>query len=102
MLTVTYFSTGMYNIFDIFIVMYFGNEIKLSSNRLSYCLFESNWTGQSKSYQKTIIILGEVLKQPHQLLISKLYPLNLETFTSVSLRLITVFFQLKKKIFADL
>lgn len=64
--------------------MYFGNEIELNSGGLSYCLFESNWMEQTKSCQKNIIILMEVLKKPQQLVIAKLYPLNLETFISVN------------------
>lgn len=67
-------------------VLYFGNEIRLSSDQLSYCLFESDWTGQSHSCQKIIIILAEFVKQPHQLMVWKLYPLNVDTFTSVSFR----------------
>lgn len=69
-------------------VTYLGNQIKLSSNRLSYCLFQSNWIEQSKPTRKCIITLTEVLKQPQVLVIWKLYPLDLQTFTSVSLSLI--------------
>lgn len=65
-------------------LMYMGNEIKLSSDRLSYCLFESNWIDESQSYKKYVLILAEVVKQPHELIIGKLYPLNLKTFTKAS------------------
>jgi len=84
MLSITYFSAVIYNTFDIYMVMYFGNEIELSSGQLSYCLFECNWIDQSQSFKKYIIILMEVFKQPQQLVICKLYPLNLDTFTKVS------------------
>lgn len=60
----------LYNFFEIFLVMYFGNEIKLSSHRLSYSLFESNWIEESKSLKKSKIILIELLKQPQELVIS--------------------------------
>lgn len=66
-------------------VMYFGNEVKCSSDELSYSVFESNWIVQSKSYRKCILTLTEVVKKPHELVILKLYPLDLETFTSVSI-----------------
>ena len=72
-----------YNISEIFMITYLGNEIMLSSDRLSYCLFESDWVDQPQSTKKIIIIFGEFLKQPHQLVIGKLYPLTLETFTRV-------------------
>lgn len=77
-------ATLIYNVFDIYVVMHYGNGIKLSSNRLTYSLFESNWIGQTKSFKKSMIIFSEVSQQPHELLIGKLYPLNLQTFTSVS------------------
>lgn len=74
----------IYNTFDIFMLMYFGNEIKLESDRFSYCLFESSWIDQPKVIKDNMIILTEILKQPQQLIICKLYPMNLGTFTSVS------------------
>lgn len=79
-----YSVSMVYCFFDIFMVMYFGNEIRLSSDRLSYCLFESDWIDQSKSFKQHMLILTEVLKQPEELVIGKIYPLNLSTFTSVS------------------
>lgn len=66
-------------------VMYFANEIKLESNRLSYCLFESNWIDELK-LGGFITIVSEVLKQPHELIICKIYPMDLEAFTAVSLK----------------
>ncbi len=73
-----------YSIFDIFMVMYLGNEIKLSSDELSYCVYESNWIEQTISCKKCVIILMERLKRPQELIVGKIYPLNLLTFTSVS------------------
>ncbi|XP_037032673.1 odorant receptor 94a-like [Bradysia coprophila] len=72
-----------YFIYDLFMITYFGNEIMLSSNRVSYSLFESDWIEQPQSTKKNIIIFGEYLKQPHVLVIGKLYPLTLETFTRI-------------------
>src|ERR1700743_2454822 len=73
----------IYMTFDIFVIMYLGSEIKFSSDRLSYCLFESNWIEQSQKCKKCIIILAEMLQQPHELVIVT-YQLNLETFTTVN------------------
>lgn len=80
-----YVAVLLFNVFDIFMIMYFGNEIKLASDRLSYCLFECDWIEQSQSNKRSIILFGELLYQPHQMVILTLYPLTLETFTRVSL-----------------
>ncbi|XP_037032708.1 odorant receptor 94b-like [Bradysia coprophila] len=72
-----------YCIADLFLITYFGNEIMLSSNRLSYSLFESEWTEQPQATKQCIIIFAEYLKQPHELLVGKLYPLTLETFSKI-------------------
>lgn len=79
-----YITLLVYFIFDMFMTMYFGNEIKLSSNRLSYCLFECNWIDQSHSCKKCFIILTEFIRRPHEMIIGGLYPLNLQTYTRVS------------------
>lgn len=65
-------------------VTYLGNEIKLASNRLMYSLFESNWIEHSELCKNYIIILTEFLKKPTELVVGKLYPLNMETFNRVS------------------
>lgn len=75
----------IYNLFDIFAVMYLGNQIELSSDGLSYCWFQSLWTEQTQSCKKNILIMTEALRRPKQVVVGKLYPLNLKTFTSVSL-----------------
>nr|QGW45408.1 odorant receptor 35 [Bradysia odoriphaga] len=72
-----------YHISELFMITYFGNEIMLSSSRLSYKLFESNWADQPESTKKVIIIFGEYLKQPHEVFIGKLFPLTLETFVRI-------------------
>lgn len=74
-----------YSTIDIFIVMFLGNEIKISSTRLLYCLFESSWMEQTETCKRKMIILSEVLKRHKLIMVAKLYPLNLEVFNSVSL-----------------
>lgn len=73
----------LYNLFDIFMVMYLGNEVKLSSN-LSYRLFESQWMVQTETCKKYIVIVAEIVKKPRELKVGKIYSLNLQTFSSVS------------------
>ncbi|XP_037039745.1 odorant receptor 22a-like [Bradysia coprophila] len=71
------------SIAELFMITYLGNEILLSSGRLTYSLFESEWIGKLHSTIKCIIIFGEYMKQSHEMLIGKLYPLTLETFTRI-------------------
>lgn len=73
----------IYNISETFMVMYLGNEIYLSSNRLSYSLFESNWIDQPQIIKKFFILFAETIKAPHVVVVAKVYPLTLETFAKV-------------------
>ncbi|XP_037034297.1 odorant receptor Or2-like [Bradysia coprophila] len=75
--------TLFYNTAELFMITYFGNEITLSSSCLTYSLFESEWIGQPHSTKTCIIIFGEYLKRSEVMLIGKLYPLTLETFTRI-------------------
>lgn len=63
--------------------MYLANEITWASNRLTYCMFESDWLDKSESFKKCVVILGEFLYQPQHLIVL-IFPMNLDTFTSVS------------------
>jgi len=71
--------------------MYFGNDINISSDRLSYCLFESNWIDQPQATKENIMVFGELLNQPQELVIGKIYPLTLRTFRRVSLIIKNIF-----------
>lgn len=73
-----------FNGFDLFLVLWFGNEITVASSDLRYCVFESDWIGQSKSVANYVTILTEVLKKPQELIILKVFPMDLETFTSIA------------------
>lgn len=73
-----------YLIFEILAIMYFGNEITLTSDDLSHRLYESDWIDQSEAYKKLMVIFMAMLKQPETIVIGKLFPLNLDTFMSVS------------------
>lgn len=75
--------TLVYNISEIFMITHFGNEIMMSSDRLSYKLYESDWYVHTKQVKMCVIIFGECLKQPQVLMTGKIYPLTLETFTNV-------------------
>lgn len=70
--------------------MHFGNEIKILSDRFSYCLFETDWVDQHLLSIKLLVIFSEQLKQPQQMTILKLYPIDLETFTRVCIKYIYI------------
>lgn len=70
-------------LFEIFLPCFFGNEIMLASNNLSYSLFSSEWTEQNISYKKKMIIFTERLRRPIVITAGKIVNLSLITFTSV-------------------
>lgn len=86
----------LFNIFDILLLTYFGNEIKLSSDRFTYCLFESNWIEESESTKKRFIIFGELLMRPHEVLVLKIFPLTLEIFVKVICHMFVASYQFEK------
>nr|QGW45419.1 odorant receptor 46 [Bradysia odoriphaga] len=71
-----------YGLSDIFLIMYLANEITDASDRLRYCLFQCNWIEQTEPCKKCVLIMGEMLKQPQQLVIV-IYPMNLQTFMTI-------------------
>lgn len=103
-----YVASMFYSFFDIFMVTYFGNEIKfgkffgffvlfhcdkeridfhsfeknIASSQLPNCLFECNWVDQSRASKSCILVVKEVLKHP-QVLVIGIYPLDLEIFSNV-------------------
>ncbi|XP_037034427.1 odorant receptor 94a-like [Bradysia coprophila] len=65
--TAMYLSLGGIYTLDIFVLIYFANEISLKSDRLSGCIYESNWTCMPLMFRKFIVIIGEKWKKPKQL-----------------------------------
>lgn len=73
---------GIY-IYEIFLLIYYANETALSSDQLSYQLYESNWTGMPIEYQKIMIVLFEKWKKPTELVVGKVFPMRINILTSV-------------------
>lgn len=74
---------------QIFLPCYFGQEITSESDFLSTRMYSSNWldligTEDNGDYGKIMIIFMERLKRNNQVLIGKMFPLSLNTFTAVS------------------
>lgn len=78
-----YFSlTGIYS-FEIFLLMYYGNEVTLASEDLFTGVYKSNWMDSSLRFRKTAITFRERLKKPQEMKIGKVFPMNLKMLTSV-------------------
>lgn len=73
---------GIYN-YEIALLMYYGNEITLASEQLMGSVYQSNWMDLSIKYRKLALIFMERLKKPQEMLIGKLFPLNLKSLSSV-------------------
>lgn len=79
-------------LFQIFLMCMFGQELMSEFDRLSFQLYSSNWPAiiaatkrnEPKSCHKMLIIFMESLKEDKQIMIGKVFALNLKTFTSVS------------------
>lgn len=65
--------------------MYFGNLIILKSDNLRSSLYQSNWPQQSLKFRRIAMIQFERLRNPTIILVGKLFPLSLDTFSSVIL-----------------
>lgn len=70
---------------QIFLPCYFGNELIVSSTALSKHSYFSNWMDMTKESRKIFICLLERLKCESQIVVGKLFPLSLETYTTVNI-----------------
>lgn len=73
---------GIYN-YEISLLMYYGNEITLASEEMMGSIYHSNWMDLSITYRKLAMIFMERFKKPQEMLIGKLFPLNIKSLTSV-------------------
>lgn len=70
---------------QIFLPCFLGNEMIFASNALMNSAYNSSWHIMSIRYRKLLLILMERLKQRSRILVGKLFPLSLDTFTSVNI-----------------
>lgn len=69
---------------QIFLPCFLGNEMIFASNDLINSAYNSSWHVRSIGYRKLLIILMERLKRRSSILVGKLFPLSLDTFSSVN------------------
>lgn len=78
---------------QIFLMCTFGQELISECDLLSYRFFSSNWPeilaaskwNDPKNCHKVLIIFSESLQQEQKIMIGKVFPLSLATFSSVSI-----------------
>lgn len=76
---------GIYN-YEISLLMFYGNEVTLASEELIRCVYNSNWMDLSIRYRRIALIFMERLKKPQEMLIGKVFPLNLKSLSSVCIK----------------
>lgn len=81
---VMYISLGGIYMYEIFVIIYLANEITLQSDRLSYCIYESNWPCMSTKFRKLVIIIGEKWKKPIIVVVGKIFRMRIHLITSVN------------------
>lgn len=78
-----FFITMCAMVTQIFLPCYYGNEVLVTSKGLSTNLYKSNWPDVPLKHSMIIIVFMERLKQSTVVTVAKLFPLSLETFSSV-------------------
>lgn len=80
-----YVAILLYCIFEIYMISFYGNELMVTTNRLGYHLFQSDWIDRFRSIRMNVLIFGELLMKPTEIMVLNLYPLTPKTFTNVRL-----------------
>ncbi|KAJ3636033.1 hypothetical protein MTP99_008882 [Tenebrio molitor] len=68
---------------EIFLYCWFGNEVEFRSNKISHAVYESDWTEQPQSVQKTLLIFCLRCSKPIKITAINLFTLSLQTFISI-------------------
>ena len=69
---------------EIFPLCYYSNCLIYDSDRLSEDIFHSKWIDQNSRYRKMMIFFMQRSQQTMELLAGKIFPINLNSFISVS------------------
>nr|UVB79122.1 odorant receptor 28 [Heortia vitessoides] len=68
---------------QIMVPCWFGTRIMDKSCTLSTAIYSSDWTSRTKGFKSSMRIFVERLKRPVSIIGGKMFPLSLETFTSI-------------------
>lgn len=69
---------------EIFVPSYFGSEVLIKSETLTYDIFKSNWIAAPKRYTNLVRILVERTLRPIAIFAEGVFVLNLTTLLKVS------------------
>lgn len=72
---------------QIFLPCNFGNELMLRSDYLTMAAYSCGWHQTDREFRRMIIVFMERVKRRAVITMGKLFPLSLDTFTSVSFKL---------------
>ncbi|KAJ3663621.1 hypothetical protein Zmor_007865 [Zophobas morio] len=68
---------------EISMYCWFGNEVKVKSNLVSYAAFESDWTSLPNDVKRSLMIFTQKLIEPLRISVFNLFDLSLETFKRI-------------------
>ncbi|XP_044270011.1 odorant receptor Or1-like [Tribolium madens] len=68
---------------EILLYCYYGNEVEVKSNRISYSIYKSDWYQQPVTIRRIILILCERCKRPIKITAINLFALSLSTFMTI-------------------
>ncbi|CAH1373574.1 unnamed protein product [Tenebrio molitor] len=82
----TYFMLLSYQtaiFIQIFLYCWFGNEVTIKSAMLNSATYNWRWYNYSSSYKKDLMFFMHRTQKPIVLLVGNIFPINLNTFTSI-------------------
>ncbi|KAJ3645577.1 hypothetical protein Zmor_007880 [Zophobas morio] len=74
---------GLAILVQIFMYCWFGNEVEVKSNLVSYAVFESDWTDLPEDVKKNLIIFITNVLKPIRISVFNVLELSLDTFTRI-------------------
>ncbi|RZB40878.1 7tm 6 domain containing protein, partial [Asbolus verrucosus] len=73
-------SYGNTVLVQIFMYCWFGNEVEVKSNKVSYAAFESDWTSASQDVKKNLLFFIVRTQKPLKIAAMNMFHLSLENF----------------------
>ncbi|KAM7343757.1 odorant receptor 33b-like [Cochliomyia hominivorax] len=77
-----YFNYFLAIALQIFPICYYGSEVELKFQNLTYALFSSNWFDQDEKFKRNLTIFAEVTKKPLHIT-ALMFQINLNLFMAV-------------------
>ena len=79
-----YYATFLLAIIvELFPIYFYGTVLQEEFNNLTYAIFSSNWTSQTKSFRQSVLIFGEVTLRKLTMVAGGIVGIRLETFFAI-------------------